>query len=423
MRFSRQMITVEDALHRLLERLGKQGSEEVHIGEAYGRTLACDMYATEDLPHFDRSPLDGFAVRAVDTVAAAPDQPVRLKVVETIAAGDVPTVALTEGCASRIMTGAMLPSGADAIIMFEQTEQPAAFAAEVGIKRSLKPGENVSRRGEEIRQGTIIAREGEIINAGTMAILATFGYAHVPVVRKPRIGLLSTGVELLDVDQPLIPGKIRNSNTLMLSALIAEAGGIPLLFPNMPDDLEVAKGTLTEHLKLVDVLVTSGGVSVGDYDVMAALTDEPEAELLFNRIAMRPGSPTTSLMLQGKPIIALSGNPGACFLGFELFVRPTILSLSGRQEVRMRTIQAKLAISYTKPCPYPRYLRGWLIEEEGVLYAQPDFNEKAGNLGTLKNSECFIIIPAGGSGKQAGELVEVLSHTMPSWKVREGKRL
>lgn len=419
MRFSRQMITVEEALHRLMERLTMRGREEVHIGEAYGRMLAVDVHATDDLPHFDRSPLDGYAVRAIDTVLATPDQPVRLKVVETIAAGEVPNVTVTEGCASRIMTGAMMPPGADAVIMFEQTEQPAAFLEEVGIKRALKQGENVSRRGEEIASGAVIVRAGERINAGTLAILATFGYTHVPVVRKPRIGLLSTGVELLDVDQPLHPGKIRNSNTVMLSALISEAGGIPLLFPNMPDDLDVAKGTLAEHLKMVDVLVTSGGVSVGDYDVMAALTDEPEAELLFNRIAMRPGSPTTSLMLHGKPIIALSGNPGACFLGFELFVRPAVQMLSGVQGVQLRTIKAKLAVTYTKPCPYPRYLRGWLLGKDGVLYAQPDFNEKAGNLGTLKNSECFIVIPAGGSGKQAGELVEVLSHAAPSWK-REG---
>jgi len=416
MRFSRQLITVEEALHRLLERLGKQEKEEVHIGEAYGCRLAEDVHATADLPHFDRSPLDGFAVRAVDTASAAPHQPVRLKVVEKIGAGDVPEVALTEGCASRIMTGAMLPPGADAVIMFEQTEQPAALSQEVGVKRALPPGENVSRRGEETKKGAVIAHAGEQVNAGTLAILATFGYSRVPVVRKPRVGLLSTGRELLDVDQPLSPGKIRNSNAWMLSALIAEAGGIPLFFPSLPDELAMAKQSLAEHLQAADVLVTSGGVSVGDYDVMAALTDEPEAELLFNRIAMRPGSPTTGLLLHGKPIIALSGNPGACFLGFELFVRPALAKLSGARQVQLRTVKARLAVSYTKPCPYPRYLRGRLAEEGGVLYARPDFNEKAGNVGTIKDSECFIVIPAGGGGKQAGELVEVLTHMAPSWR-------
>lgn len=416
MRFSRQMVTVEEAWNSLKGRLTIGREEEVPLGEAYGRILADDVHATCDLPHFDRSPLDGFAVRAADTVLAAPDQPVRLKVVETIAAGAVPAVALTEGCASRIMTGAMMPAGADAVIMFEQTEQLAAQAPEVGIRRQLRPGENVSRRGEEIAQGTVIARAGEKINAGTLAVLATFGYSRVTVVGKPRVGLLSTGIELVDVDQPLVPGKIRNSNAFMLSALIAEAGGDPLLFPNLPDELAVAKSAIAKHLQQVDVLITSGGVSVGDFDVMAELTAEPEVDLLFNRVAMRPGSPTTALMVAGKPIIALSGNPGACFLGFELFVRPALHVLAGASEPRRRTIRARLSIAYAKPCPYPRYLRGRLLEKDGVLYAQPDFNEKAGNLGTLKDSECFIIIPAGGGGKQAGELVEVLTHASPSWR-------
>lgn len=415
MRFLRQMITVEEALQRLLAGLTTLGEEQVHIGEAYGRTLASDVYATCDLPHFDRSPLDGFAVRAADTVSATNDQPVRLKVVETVAAGQVPQVPVTEGSATRIMTGAMMPAGADAVIMFEQTEKPGELSDQVGIKRALKPGENVSRRGEEIAMGTVIARAGERINAGTIAILATFGYDQVGVARKPRVGLLSTGIELIEIDQQLVPGKIRNSNTSMLSALIAEAGGTPFLFPSLPDEPAAAKRQMEEHLKEVDLLVTSGGVSVGDFDVMATLVDKPDVTLLFNRVAMRPGSPTTGLLLNGKPILALSGNPGACFLGFELFGRLAVQRLAGVPDAGLRSIKARLAISYNKPCPYPRYLRGKLTAKDGVLYAQPDFNEKAGNLGTLKDSECFIVIPAGGSGQQAGELVEVLPHAAPSW--------
>lgn len=419
MRFSRQTITVEEALRRLLGNLQTQGEEQVSIGEAYGRRLAQDIRATCDMPPFDRSALDGFAVRAADTVGASVDRPVRLTVLETVPAGHIPRLPVTEGCATRIMTGALMPQGADAVIMFEQTENPGLLSEQVGIKRPLKPGENVSRRGEEIPVGTVVARAGEQINAGTLALLATFGFAQVGVVKKPRIGLFSTGQELVGVDQPLVPGKIRNSNEVMLSALIVEAGGIPVLFPTLPDDLAAAKEKVETYLKEVDLLVTSGGVSVGDYDVMASLKDEPGVELLFNRVAMRPGSPTTALLIDGKLLCALSGNPGACFLGFELFVRPAIRRLSGETEAGLRPLKARLGVSYDKPCPYPRYLRGRLVEKDGVLYAQPDFNDKAGNLGTLKNSECFIIIPAGGSGKQAGELVEVIFHAAPSWR-KEG---
>lgn len=309
-----------------------------------------------------------------------------------------------------------MPAGADAVIMFEQTENPGVHSEVVGIKRALRPGENLSRRGEEIAQGTVVARAGERVNAGTIAVLATFGYSQVSVVRKPRVGLLSTGIELVAVHEPLAPGKIRNSNTAMLAALITEAGGIPVLFPVLPDDLAEAKQKMTAYVREVDLLISSGGVSVGDYDVIASLADEPEVTLLFNRIAMRPGSPTTGLLISGRPVLALSGNPGACFVGYELFARPALQRLAGKRQVSLDPIKAKLGRSYEKPCPHPRYLRGRLLQKDGVLIAQPDFNDKAGNLGTLKNSECLIVIPAGGRGKQAGELVDVIVHAQPSWR-------
>ncbi|EJL44247.1 molybdopterin molybdotransferase MoeA [Brevibacillus agri] len=419
MRFARQTVSVEEAMGKWLAALPTLETERVHIGEAYGRILACDLYATYDLPHFDRSPLDGFAVRAADTVGATIASPLALKVIETVAAGQVPERTVTEGCATRIMTGAMMPEGADAVIMFEQTQNPGEHAETVWIKRAMQPGENVSRRGEEMAKGTVIAKAGERINAGTIASLATFGYAQVDVFRRPRVGLLATGSELLGIDEPLVPGKIRNSNMVMLTALIAEAGGIPVCFSGLPDELAVAKQKISEYMQQVDVLVSSGGVSVGDFDVIALLTDEPDVELLFNRVAMRPASPTTSMLVGGKPYLALSGNPGACFLGFELFARTAIRRLSGAAEVVPHAIRARLAVSYQKPCPFPRYLRGRLLEQDGGLLAVPDFNEKAGNLGTLKDSECFIVIPPGGSGKQAGELVEVLSHAAPTWR-KEG---
>jgi molybdopterin molybdotransferase len=415
MRFSRQKKTVEEALQVLLGSLTTLDEEQVEIGESYGRILAHDILATCDMPPFDRSPLDGFAVRAVDTVQATVDQPVRLRVVETVAAGHVPKLALEAGCATRIMTGAMMPAGADAVIMFEQTENPGVISDVVGVKRALRTGENVSRRGEEIAVGTVVARAGERINAGTIAVMATFGFKQVSVIRKPRIGLLSTGIELVGIDEPLTPGKIRNSNTSMLSALIYEAGGIPVPFPVLPDNLLGAKEKLTAYCKDIDMLMSSGGVSVGDFDVIASLVDEPDVVLLFNQIAMRPGSPTTSFLLSGKPVLALSGNPGACFVGFELFARPAIQRQSGIRDASLRPIKARLAVSYEKSCPYPRYLRGRLTFKDGILSARPDFNDKAGNLGTLKNSECLIVIPAGGSGKQADEMVDVIVHAMPSW--------
>jgi molybdopterin molybdotransferase len=415
MRFHRQTISVDEALNRLLAVVTTLPEEWIGIGEAYGRTFARELAATCDMPPFDRSALDGFAVRAADTAGATVENPVRLAVAETISAGQVPGLEVKPGTASRIMTGAMMPPGADAVIMFEQTERPGEVSATVGVKRALKSGENISRRGEEVRSGERIVRAGERINAGTLALLATFGYAAVQVVRKPRVGLLATGSELLDIDQPLVPGKIRNSNTVMLSAMIGEAGGIPVLFPRLPDDPAAAKQALAECMEQVDLVVTSGGVSVGDFDVITALSDEPDVELLFNRVAMRPGSPTTAVRYGNKLLCALSGNPAACFLGFELFVRPVLRRMTGQRQAGWRKVHTRLAQAYEKPCPFPRYLRGRLGERDAVLYAHLDLNEKSGNLSTLKESECFIIIPAGGKGKQAGDVVEVIPHAAASW--------
>ncbi len=416
MRFQRETLTVEDAVRKLLEHAELLDTEEVRLTEAYGRVLAEPIYATTDLPVFDKSPLDGYAVRSFDTQGASPQTPVALKVVETIAAGDVPTVTLQAGEASRIMTGAMIPPGADSVIMFEQTVNPGQVSDKVEIKKQMGPGENISRRGEEVEQGTLVLPAGEVVGAGAIAILATFGYTKVKVRRKPKVGVLSTGNELIDASMPLVPGKIRNSNTPMLLAMIQAAGGIPIEFERLPDDESSAKATVSRIMEEVDVLVTTGGVSVGDFDIMASVVGHPDVELLFNRVAMRPGSPTTAAKYQGKMICALSGNPGACFAGFELFVRSLLAKMMGQLVPPLKKVEAVLTDDYDKPCPYPRYLRGKLFVKDTVLYVTPDQNDKSGNLTTLNQSECFVIIPAGGRGKRSGDRVQVIPTGNPSWQ-------
>lgn len=419
MRFQRETVTVDEAIQKLLDQAELLGVEEIRLHDAFGRVLAESVFATTNLPPFDKSPLDGFAVRSVDTVSATPANPVTLRVIETIAAGDVPTLTLSEGEASRIMTGAMIPPGADAVIMFEQTVNPGVVSETVQIKKELAQGENISRSGEEVEQGTFVIPAGEIIDAGVIATLATFGYTRVKVRMKPRVGILSTGNELIDVDKPMAPGKIRNSNTPMVIAMITESGGIPVEFDKLPDNEELAKKLVQKIIEEVDILVTTGGVSVGDFDIMASIVGHPDVELLFNRVAIRPGSPTTAAKYKGKIICALSGNPGACYAGFELFVRTLIQKKLGRPITGVAKVEAILTEDYDKPCPYPRYLRGKLAIKDTVLYAVPDLNDKSGNLTTLYLTECFIIIPAGGRGKKAGERVWVIPTRMPSWQKGE----
>lgn len=410
---------MDEAIQKILGQAELLSIEEIHLKESFGRVLAEPVYATTNLPPFDKSPLDGFAVRSVDTKSATPSNPIPLRVIETIAAGDVPERTLSVGEASRIMTGAMIPPGADAVIMFEQTVNPGQISDTVEIKKELVPGENISRSGEEVQQGTLVIPQGELIDAGIIATLATFGYTKVKVRVKPKVGILSTGNELVDVDKPMVPGKIRNSNTPMIIAMITEAGGIPVEYEKLPDNEELAKEAVQRIIEDVDILVTTGGVSVGDFDIMASIVGHSDVELLFNRVAIRPGSPTTAAKFRGKMICALSGNPGACYAGFELFVRTLIHKMLGRPTTGVTKVEAILTEDYDKPCPYPRYLRGKLAIKDTVLYAEPDLNDKSGNLTTLYLTECFIIIPAGGRGKRAGERVWVIPTRMPSWQKGE----
>jgi molybdopterin molybdotransferase len=220
--------------------------------------------------------------------------------------------------------------------------------------------------------------------------------------------LLSTGNELIGVDQPLAAGKIRDSNTPMLAALIREAGGMPVIFPRLPDEYELTEKTIEAALEQVDVLITTGGVSVGDLDMIAAFVNRVDVDLLYNRVAIRPGSPTTAASCKGKLLCGLSGNPGACFVGFELFIRPLLGKMLGKSEYAPRTVKALLASDYHKPCPYPRYLRGKLTVEGTTLYAHPDVFDKSASLSSLKDSECLIVIPAGGRGMSAHEQVTVI---------------
>lgn len=408
MRFHRQAISVEEAQARLLEQVAPLAVEEVPLADVYGRVLARPLHAAYDLPPFDRSPLDGYAVRAQDTAAATPAAPVSLEVIETVAAGEVPRLPVGEGQACRIMTGAMMPQGADAVVMFEQTENPAQVEKIVRVKRAMKPGENVVRQGEETTTGSCVLASGTQIGAGALALLATFGAVSVAVRRQPRVGIITTGSELVEPDQPLAPGKIRNSNALMLAGMIHAAGGTPVLLGRLPDEVEGAKHKLSEWVEQADLLVTTGGVSVGDFDLMTVLLTDPDFQCLFDRVAMRPGSPTSAAIYRGRLICALSGNPAACFVGCELLVKPLVAKMLGKPRPLPAPVTAILAQDYRKPCPFPRYLRGRLRAEQTVLFADPDLNDKAGRLVTLHQNNCLIIIPPGGGGRAAGTVVSVI---------------
>jgi molybdopterin molybdotransferase len=308
------------------------------------------------------------------------------------------------------MTGAAVPDGADAIVMLEMTDRLTddTIGGEVAVRKRMAAGDNITPVGFEAFHGERVLEAGTVIRPGEAALLATFGYAEVSVHRPPRVAIFPTGSELLSVKDPIAPGKIRNSNGYMLAAQIRECGGEPILMPPLPDWVDEVKEALEQAFEFADVIVTTGGVSVGDKDVLVDYFSGWDGELLFNKVAMRPGSPTTAGVRRDKLLFSLSGNPGAAFVGFELFAAPYVRRLLGQTERPDRVCSGTLEFDYAKGSAYPRYVRGTMSCRDGRLFVTPAGVDKSSIMMTIKDADCLICIPAGGRGAAYGELVRVI---------------
>ncbi len=365
--------------------------------------------ATSDVPHFDRAPYDGFAVRSIDTKEASLTNPVEFEVIDHIGAGMISNKVLEQNQAVRIMTGTMMPEGADAVVMFEVAQSyEKNNTPYMSIKRSLKVGENVSFRAEDAKKGEVLVKKGTFINPGIQAMLATFGYQQVPVAKKPLVGLFATGTELLEVDEPLVPGKIRNSNSHMIAAQIERAGATVQYFGKLPDEFDTCFEAIKGALDKVDFLITTGGVSVGDFDYLPAIYEKLQANVLFNKVAMRPGSVTTVAHSNGKLLFGLSGNPSACYVGFELFARPIIRRMLFSERPHLRKEKAVLGVDFPKANPFMRFIRSSLLIKNGRLQAIPSGLDKSNIIMSLAGANSLTILPGGTRGFEKGSDVEVL---------------
>ncbi len=409
-RFRRKAVTPQEAVRRLLAPLKPLEAESVELAEAWGRRLAVPVSAPYAYPPFRRSAMDGYAVRGADLPAAGGTEPVRLEVLETLMAGMVPCRPVGPGQASRIMTGAMMPEGADTVVMLEMTDIERKDETEyVRIAKPVPAGRNVVAAGSEFREGEPLFPAGRLIGPGETALLAAFGQAVVPVVRQPRVGVLSTGSELQEIHEPPVPGKIRNSNTWMLAGLIREAGGVPVVYGQAPDRTEDVLAQVRRGLGECDLLLTTGGVSVGDSDIMAEIIGSGrEGEMLFNKVAMRPGSPTTAAVLEGKLLLALSGNPGACFVGFHLFAVPAIRKLLRCSRTGPPTYLARLAEPFAKVNAYPRFIRSRTEIREGEVWVRPTGSDHSGLMSTIVGADCLMVIPPLKERLEKGERVTAI---------------
>ncbi|GAA0446313.1 molybdopterin molybdotransferase MoeA [Lentibacillus halophilus] len=405
----RKPIPVEEAISRVWERRPNGATDDIPITDVDNRRLSDDIFASHSVPSFPKSPYDGFALRSADTTEAGRNHSVSFKVVEHIGAGELPQKQLHEGEATRIMTGAKIPDGADCIAMFEicqtYTDNGQSY---MSMTRTMESGQNIIEEGSEVAKGDLLIPRGTMINPGVKAVLATFGYSDVKVSRKPVVGIIATGTELLDVDEDLEPGKIRNSNAYMIASQIKRVGADYRYFGKLEDNLEESYDMVSKALAEVDMLITTGGVSVGDFDFMPAIYDKLEADVLFNKVAMRPGSVTTAAVSGDTLLYGLSGNPSACYVGFELFVRPILQHQLASQKPFLKRIKAVLGTDFPKPNPFTRFVRSYITYHNGSVHALPSGIDKSNVVTSLANADALTVLPGGTRGFKNGDDVEVL---------------
>jgi molybdopterin molybdotransferase len=350
--------------------------------------------------------MDGFAVIASDLVDAVPASPRTLEVVADIPAGTSPNVTLVPGQAARIMTGAPMPKGADAVIPVEETDfnhrAPGTLAPKtVSVYKSLNAGDYVRAQGTDVQTGQPVLKSGHKLRPQDLGLLAMLGVAEVPVYGRPRVALLSSGDELIPVDEPLRPGKIRDSNTYTLAALIEAAGAEVLRLGIAADRRESVEGLLTNAAaQKVDLILSSAGVSVGAFDFIKDVV-EAQGELTFWRVNMRPGKPLAFGSFKNIPFIGLPGNPVSAFVGFEVFVRPALERLSGLEAGSRPRVRVRLAENVASD-GRESYLRASVNEEGGILSAHLAGHQGSGNLLSIVQANALLIIPAGVKSLAAG---------------------
>ncbi len=395
------MLSVEAARQQMLNTIPVLPSERRGILECADYVLAEELSAAENIPPFDNSAMDGYAVRAADVQNASQENPAALSVVETIAAGYAPTKQVREGEAARIMTGAMMPAGADAVVMQEVTRQENS---EVKIFEGVKKYENVRFTGESVKVGAVVMGKGKHLRPPEVSMLASLNCAEVLVHRKPTVAIVSTGDELTPLGASLEPGKIRDSNRYGLYAQVEEAGGIPIDMGIARDDAAETERIFRDALSEADALITSGGVSVGEHDIVKNVL-EKLGKINFWRVAMKPGKPQAYGIADGKPIFGLPGNPVSSLVVFELFVRPALLKMAGHRALLRPTFKAVLSESITNRDGRVNYMRAILKASDGQYTAETTGPQGSGILHSLVLANGLITIPAGVT-LDAGETVD-----------------
>lgn len=400
-------LELEEARHLILSRVQPVVTEEVPLIEAYSRVLAEEMYSPIDHPPFERSPLDGYAYRAGPLSPA----PLRLKVVSEIPAGTWPQRVIAPGEAAKIFTGAPVPEGANCVVRMEDT---VPDGREVIIERPVLPGVNVVPRGDELKRGDFLLGKGTRLSPAAVGLLSAAGFGQVQVFRRPRIGIFSTGSELMEAGRPLAPGKIYNSNSYTLHGILAEAGYEVVDLPLVPDEREETVKAL-QVLGNVDMVIATGGASVGDYDLMPQALEAFGCEILFWKVRMKPGTPACVGEKDGRLYFSLSGNPAAAMVTFELLVRPALRQCAGLKNPEGLKFSVKMAGAFAKGGRQRRFLRARAVMREGVMWADPEGAQGSGILKSMVGKQLLVDIPGGHGPVERGETLE--AYWIGEWEV------
>jgi molybdopterin molybdotransferase len=384
------MISVHDALTLILDTVSPLAGERVGLLQAVGRVLAEEIRSEREVPPFANSAMDGYAVRWEDIRDANADQPVALEILEVIQAGAVPTQAVTSGSASKIMTGAVLPAGADTVVRVEDTEE---YDGRVWIKRSERPGTHIRAGGEDIHRGQLVLEKGRVLRPADIGLLASVGRSFVLVRQRPRVAILSTGNELVEVDGTLRPGQIVNSNAYTLAAAVQEAGGQPVPLEIARDTLGEIRVALNEAVRH-DVVLSTGGVSVGDFDFVKAAMDELGIRRLFWQVAQKPGKPLTFGLLRERPYFGLPGNPVSALVCFYLYVRPALGKMTGHKKLFLPVVHAIVEEDIPKAKGLTEFVRCRLSQSDGHYQVRSTGSQSSGVLSSLSLGEGLVIGPA-----------------------------
>ena len=418
------MLNVEQALEQILSHVDVLEEEEKFILGCLGQVLAEDIYSTINIPPLDNSAMDGYAVRAKDTIGASPQSPRFLRVIDTVMPGTISRYEVASGTAIRIMTGAPIPKGANSVVRFEDTDEAQhKKSAEVGVLREVKAGFDLRRAGEDITKGSLVLSKNTVLRPSEIGVLASLGRTKVKVIRRPVVAILATGDEIVDINQPLPESKIYNSNTYSIAALVLRYGGIPRILGIASDSANSLVAKLRQGQD-ADLLLTTGGVSLGDYDIVKDVLLK-EGEIVFWKVRLKPGKPLAFGIVKGLskagerniPYLGLPGNPVSAMVTYELFVRPAILKMMGKKNLTKPTVEAIINDTIINEDGRRIFARA-VVEKRGNQYfAQLTGSQGSGILTSMALANGLVIVPEDKPEVKAGDVVQVM---MLDWSEEEG---